>query len=126
MRLLSLALIAALSTPLPVLAAPTQGEIAAARLAYIDGDLTGALVVISEAAEAGNGMALNILGAANDEGRSVQKVTFKAVDLFEQAPKPGEVRAYYNLGSIFALGSSEVAMDRKRAGLEFKAAAGLG
>ena len=73
MRLLSLALIAALSTPLPVLAAPTQGEIAAARLAYIDGDLTGALVVISEAAEAGNGMALNILGAAYDEGRSVQK-----------------------------------------------------
>lgn len=38
MRLLSLALIAALSAPLPVLAAPTQGEIAAARLAYIDGD----------------------------------------------------------------------------------------
>ena len=88
--------------------------------------MTGALAVISEAAEAGNGMALNILGAANDEGCGVQKVTFKAVDLFEQAAKAGEVRAYYKIGSIFALGSSEVAMDRKRAGLEFKAAAGLG
>ena len=90
------------------------------------GIMAGALAVISEAAEACNGMALNILGAANDKGRGVQKVTFKAVDLLEQAAKAGEVRAYYNLGSIFALGSSEAAMDRKRAGLEFKAAAGLG
>jgi len=37
-RSLSLALIAALSATLPVLAAPTQDEFAAARLAYIDGD----------------------------------------------------------------------------------------
>ena len=70
------------------------------------GIMTGALAVISEAAEAGNGMALNILGAANDEGRERSKKTrFKAVDLLEQAAKAGEVRACYNLGSIFALGS---------------------
>lgn len=126
MRLLSLALVAALSAPLPAHAAPTQDEVVAARLAYIDGDYDGALAVIHEAAEAGNGMALNILRAAYDEGRGVQKDTVKAVDLFEQAAKAGEVRAYYKLGSIFTLGSDEVEIDRKRASLEFKAAAGLG
>ena len=49
-----------------------------------------------------------------------------ALAVISEAAEPSEMRAYYNLGSIFALGSSEVAMDRKRAGLEFKAAAGLG
>ncbi|WP_293441088.1 tetratricopeptide repeat protein [Planktotalea sp.] len=60
------------------------------------------------------------------KGGAFKKDTVKAVDLFDQASKAGEVRACYNLGSIFALGSGEVEMDRKRAGLEFKAAAGLG
>ena len=60
------------------------------------------------------------------KGGAFKNDTVKAVDLFEQAAKASEVRAYYKLGSIFALGSGEVEMDRRRAGLEFKAATGLG
>lgn len=126
MRLISIALIAALSTPLAVFAAPSEEEVAAARQAYINGDYDAALVVIREAAEAGNGMALNILGAAYDDGRGVEKDAQKAVELFERAAKAGEVRARYNLGSLFAFGSGDVAMDRKRAVREFRLAVAAG
>lgn len=93
MRLISIALIAALCAPSPTFAAPTDKQVAAARLAYIEGDYDGALNVIQEAAEAGNAKALNILGAAYEEGRGVEIDRPKAIALFERAAKAGEVRA---------------------------------
>ncbi len=126
MRLISIALLVALSAPMSAVAAPSEDEIAAARLAYIDGDYDAALVVIRQAADAGNGKALNILGAAYEDGRGVPQNTTKAIELFEQAAKAGEVRANYNLGSLFALGSSGAPQDRARARLEFTSAADQG
>jgi TPR repeat protein len=126
MRLISIALIAALSAPLPSFAAPTEEDVATARLAYIRGDYGGALDVIKEAAEAGNAKALNILGAAYEEGRGVEVDRPRAIALFEQAAKAGEVRARYNLGTIYAFGSGEIPMDRDQAKREFRLAASAG
>ncbi len=126
MRLVSLALIAALATPLPAFSAPTQAEIVAARLAYIDGDFENALNVIQEGAEAGNALALNILGVATEDGRGVAQDTAKAIDLFERAAKAGEVRGFYNLGTLFATGGVGIAADRNRAARAFQNAADQG
>ncbi len=126
MRLISIALIAALCAPLPALAAPTDAEVAAARLAYIDGDFDSALKVLREAADAGNSTALNIMGAAFEDGRGVEKDVQRAVEYFERAAKAGEVRARYNLGSLFAFGSGDIPADRKRATTEFRLAAAAG
>ncbi|MGB7316339.1 MAG: tetratricopeptide repeat protein [Planktotalea sp.] len=126
MRISSIILIAAILFAPPVLAAPTEAEVAAARLAYIDGDYDAALSVIREAAEAGNGMALNILGAAYDDGRGVKKDAVKAVEYFERAANAGEVRARFNLGSLYAFGSGDIPEDRKRATTEFRLAVAAG
>ncbi|WP_176219119.1 tetratricopeptide repeat protein [Planktotalea arctica] len=126
MRLISIALLTALAAPLPTFAAPSPEQIAAARLAYIEGDYRAALDTIRAAAEAGNAMALNILGAAYEDGKGVEQNAAKAIDLFEQAAKAGEVRARYNLGALFAFGSGTVAEDRARATREFRLAAAAG
>jgi TPR repeat protein len=125
MRLISLALLAALAAPVAY-GAPTQDDIAAARLAYIAGDYNDALKVIQEGADAGNAMALNILGAAYQDGHGVEQDTSKAVELFEQAAKAGEVRAFFNLGTLFAEGSEPFEIDRIRAAKEFQSAADQG
>ena len=126
MRAISFAFLIALASPLPAFAAPTQAEIAAARLAYIDGDYEAALDVILEGAEAGNAMALNILGAATLDGRGVARDPKKAIELFEKAAKAGEVRGFYNLGTLFAEGADSVAQDLARAEAEFLKAADQG
>ncbi|MGH1576346.1 tetratricopeptide repeat protein [Planktotalea sp.] len=126
MRFVSIALLAALSLPLPSFAGPTDAELAAARLEYIDGDYEAALVVIREAAEDGSALALNIMGAAYDDGRGVEQDAAIAVTYFERAAKAGEVRARYNLGSLFAYGSGNVPADPKRAKREFRLAASAG
>lgn len=126
MRLISIALLAALTLPLPALAAPTQAQVDAARLAYIEGDYENALKVIQEAADAGNAMALNILGAAYEDGNGVPQDAARAIALFEQAAKAGEVRARYNLGSLYALGAGEIAADPVQAKREFRLAAAAG
>ena len=102
MRLISFALLTALAATVAY-AAPTQEDVAAARLAYIDGDYDAALKVIQEGAEAGNAMALNILGAASLDGRG-----------------------YFNLGTLFIEGSPPVEPDRARATREFQSAADQG
>jgi len=126
MRCSILALSFFLISPLALLAEPTQDEIATARLAYIDGDYQAALDVIKDGAEAGNATALNILGAAYEDGRGVPQDTAKAIILFEQAAKAGEVRGYYNLGVLFANGVVGVPVDRLRAASEFQNAAEQG
>lgn len=126
MRFFTIALITALTLALPLTAAPSEQELAAARLAYIDGDYDAALDVIKQSAEAGNAMALNILGAAYEDGRGVVQDTQKAIDLFKQAAKAGEVRAHYNLGSLYAVGSGTLAADREAARSSFMAAADQG
>ena len=123
MRLASIALICALAAPLATFAAPSDDEISAARLAYIDGNFNAALPVLQEAADAGNARALNILGAAYEDGHGVVKDTRKAIDFFERAAKAGEVRASYNLGSLFTFGSGDVSADLARATREFQTAA---
>lgn len=71
-------------------------------------------------------MALNILGAAYEYGNGVPQSGAQAIELFEQAAKAGEVRARYNLGSLFAFGSGDIAEDRVRAKREFRLAAAAG
>ena len=125
MRLISFALLTFLAAPVAH-AAPTQEDVAAARLAYIEGDYDAALKVIQEGAEAGNAMALNILGAASLDGRGVAQDTDKAIEFFERAAKAGEVRGYFNLGTLFIEGSPPVEPDRARAIREFQSAADQG
>jgi len=100
MRLSPIAALFVFLTTLPAFAAPSEEEVAAARIAYINGDYDAALSVIREAADAGNATALNILGAAYDDGRGVEKDSAQAVVYFEKAAKAGEVRALYNLGTV--------------------------
>ncbi|MEP5154177.1 tetratricopeptide repeat protein [Planktotalea sp.] len=126
MRFTSFALIAALAVPLPAFAAPTQAEVDQARLAYINGEYETSLKVFHEAAEDGNAMALNILGAAYEDGNGVDQDVTKAIDFFERAAKAGEVRGRYNLGALFAFGSGDVPADRARAKREFGLAAAAG
>lgn len=126
MRLMSFAVIAAVAIALPVFGAPTDQEVTAARLAYIDGDFDQALQVIKDAAQAEHPVPLNILGAAFEDGRGVVQDTHKAVAHFERAAKAGEVRGYFNLGTLFAFGSGDLAPDRARAAREFNAAAEQG
>ncbi len=125
MRLISFALLTALAATVAY-AGPTQEDVAAARLAYIDGDYDAALKVIQEGAEAGNAMALNILGAASLDGRGVPQDTNKAIEFFERAEKAGEVRGYFNLGTLFIEGSPPVEPDRARATRELQSTADQG
>lgn len=108
-----------------VWAEPSQEEVLEARQQYLRGDYS-ALAVISEAADAGNAMALNILGAAYEEGRGVARDVPRAIDLWERAAKAGEVRARYNLGNFYTFGGGGIAEDRARARREYQIAAAAG
>lgn len=109
-----------------VQAEPGAEALAQARLALIKGDYDAAFPVIRAAAEAGNAAALNMLGAAHEEGRGVPQDSALALSYFERAAKGGEVRARHNLGSLHANGSGTVPQDRKRAKREFRLAAAAG
>ncbi|MEM9580667.1 MAG: tetratricopeptide repeat protein [Pseudomonadota bacterium] len=107
-------------------AAPTQDDIAVARQDYIAGNYERALAVLRVAAEAGDAVALNIMGAAYDDGNGVAQDGAKAVAFFERAAAAGEIRARHNLGLLFSKGSGSVAPDPARARREFQMAADAG
>jgi TPR repeat protein len=106
-------------------AEPSKEEVSEARQQYLRGDYS-ALAVISEAAEAGDAMALNILGAAYEEGRGVARDVPRAIELWERSAKAGEVRARYNLGNFYTFGGGGVEKDRTRARREYHLAAAAG
>ncbi|MDF0594774.1 tetratricopeptide repeat protein [Psychromarinibacter halotolerans] len=83
-------------------AQPTEDEIAAARLEYIDGDYAAALEVLMPAAEAGDANAQNIVADAYDKGNGVEQDTAKALEWWEKSAAQDFDRALHNLGHHYA------------------------
>ncbi|WP_425050447.1 tetratricopeptide repeat protein [Psychromarinibacter sp. S121] len=83
-------------------AQPTEDEIAAARLTYIDGDYPAALEVLMPAAEAGDANAQNIVADAYDKGNGLAQDTEKALEWWEKSAAQDFERALHNLGQHYA------------------------
>ena len=95
----SVLLVAALClTAAPLTAQPSDQEVAAARLVYIEGDYATALKVLIPAAKAGNPEAQNLLGDAYDDGNGVAADTATALDWWEKAAAQEFSKALHNLG----------------------------
>ena len=95
--------------------AQSEEEIAAARLAYIDADYATALAVLRPAADAGNAMAQNIMGAAYEDGNGVPVDMAVALEWYEKSAAQDFPRAVHNLGLIYENGSNSVEADHQKA-----------
>jgi TPR repeat protein len=72
-----------------------------ARQAYINGDYAAALAVLEPAAQSGNAMAQNIMGAAYENGNGVKFNTKLAKQWYQKSADQGFDRALYNLGDFY-------------------------
>jgi len=114
-----------LSFALPA-SAQSDEEVAAARLVFLDGDYATALAVLRPAAEAGNAVAQNLMGAAYEGGDGVEVDIATSVAWYEKAAAQDMDKALYNLGVIYAEGREGISRDYDTAAAYYDRAIAVG
>ncbi len=89
--------------------------VAEARLAYVSGDYATALAVLLPAAEAGDPVAQNVIGAAYNSGHGVAQDSLQAVEWYERAAAQDFDKALVNLAKIYRSGRPGIDRDPARA-----------
>ena len=93
----------------------SAADVATARLAYIDGDYATSLAVLRPAAEAGDPVAQNVMGAAYDDGNGVPQDFVLAQQWYERAAAQDFAKSLHNLGLWYVEGRPGVPQDYAKA-----------
>lgn len=105
---------------------PSSDDVAAARLAYLDGNYDTVVSVLLPAAEAGDAVAQNVVANAYDDGFGVEQDFALALKWWEAAAAQDMDKAVYNLGVLYAAGRPTIPVDYDKAAAYYERAIALG